>query len=53
MSHELTAQVFAALSGNPAPDPSTIVEMLDEQQRTVLRMRCVLADQGPSLIAAG
>lgn len=35
---ELTAQVFSALSGNPAPDPSTIVEMLDEQQRTVLRI---------------
>ncbi|MEM8707148.1 MAG: TIGR03618 family F420-dependent PPOX class oxidoreductase [Actinomycetota bacterium] len=35
---ELTAQVFAALSGAPAPDPSSIVEMLDEQQRTVLRI---------------
>ena len=34
----LTAQVFAALSGSPAPEPSTIVEMLDEQQRTVLRI---------------
>lgn len=35
---ELTAQVFAALSGNPAPDPSTITPMLDEQKRTVLRI---------------
>ena len=29
---ELTAQVFGALSGNPAPDPSTIIPMLDEQR---------------------
>ena len=35
---ELTAQVFAALSGAPAPDPSSIIGMLDEQQRTVLRI---------------
>ena len=35
---ELTAQVFAALSGSPAPDPNSIVPMLDEQQRTVLRI---------------
>ena len=35
---ELTAQVFSALSGNPVPEPSTLVEMLDEQQRTVLRI---------------
>jgi PPOX class probable F420-dependent enzyme len=35
---ELTAQVFGALSGNPAPDPATIVPMLDEQQRVVLRI---------------
>jgi PPOX class probable F420-dependent enzyme len=35
---ELTAEVFAALSGSPAPDPDSIVEMLDEQQRTVLRI---------------
>ena len=34
----LTAQVFAALSGAPAPEPSGIVEMLDDQQRTVLRV---------------
>lgn len=35
---ELTAQVFAALSGGPAPDPTSIVPMLDEQQRVVLRI---------------
>ena len=34
----LTADVFAALSGNPAPDPGSITAMLDEQQRTVLRI---------------
>jgi len=35
---ELTAQIFGALSGNPAPDPTAIVPMLDEQQRVVLRI---------------
>jgi PPOX class probable F420-dependent enzyme len=35
---ELTADVFARLSNAPRPDPSTIIEMLDEQQRTVLRI---------------
>ena len=35
---ELTAQVFGALSGNPAPDPAAIIPMLDEQQRVVLRI---------------
>lgn len=35
---ELTAQVFGVLSGNPAPDPTSIVPMLDEQQRVVLRI---------------
>ncbi|MEZ5140011.1 MAG: TIGR03618 family F420-dependent PPOX class oxidoreductase [Acidimicrobiales bacterium] len=35
---ELTADVFAALGGGDRPDPSTIVSMLDEQQRTVLRI---------------
>ena len=35
---ELTAQVFGALSGNPAPDPASIIPMLDEQQRVVLRI---------------
>ncbi len=35
---ELTAQVFGALSGNPPPDPNSIVAMLDEQQRVILRI---------------
>lgn len=35
---ELTADVFARLSGSPRPDPASIVELLDEQQRTVLRI---------------
>ncbi|HSH11021.1 MAG TPA: bifunctional 3-(3-hydroxy-phenyl)propionate/3-hydroxycinnamic acid hydroxylase [Ilumatobacter sp.] len=35
---ELTAQVFGALSGNPAPDPTTLTSILDEQRRTVLRI---------------
>ena len=35
---ELTAEVFAVLSGGSAPDPEDIVPMLDEQQRTVLRI---------------
>ena len=35
---ELTAAVFAALSGQPAPDPASIIPMLDEQRRTVLRI---------------
>jgi PPOX class probable F420-dependent enzyme len=35
---ELTAQIFGALSGNPAPDPDSIVPMLDEQRRVVLRI---------------
>ena len=35
---ELTAQIFGALTGNPAPDPATIIPMLDEQQRVVLRI---------------
>ncbi len=35
---ELTAQVFATLSGGDAPDPDSIVPMLDEQQRTVIRI---------------
>lgn len=35
---ELTAQVFATLSGNPIPDPASIVPILDEQQRVVLRI---------------
>jgi PPOX class probable F420-dependent enzyme len=35
---ELTADVFAHLSGTDRPDPTSIVPMLDEQQRTVLRI---------------
>ena len=35
---ELTADVFAALSGSDRPDPASIVPMLDEQQRTVIRL---------------
>jgi PPOX class probable F420-dependent enzyme len=35
---ELTADVFARLSNGPRPDPASIVPMLDEQQRTVLRI---------------
>lgn len=35
---ELTADVFAVLSGNDRPDPESIVDTLDEQERTVLRI---------------
>ncbi len=35
---ELTADVFAALGGGERPDPTSIVPLLDEQQRTVLRI---------------
>lgn len=35
---ELTADVFARLSNAARPDPASIVPMLDEQQRTVLRI---------------
>ena len=35
---EVTAQIFGALSGSPAPDVDTIAPMLDEQQRVVLRI---------------
>ncbi len=35
---ELTAQIFGTLSGNPIPDPASIIPMLDEQQRVVLRI---------------
>jgi PPOX class probable F420-dependent enzyme len=35
---ELTADVFAHLSSSPRPDPATMIEQLDEQQRTVLRI---------------
>jgi PPOX class probable F420-dependent enzyme len=35
---ELTADVFARLSNGQRPDPASIISMLDEQQRTVLRI---------------
>jgi PPOX class probable F420-dependent enzyme len=35
---ELTADVFATLSGGTRPDPTAITPTLDEQQRTVLRI---------------
>jgi PPOX class probable F420-dependent enzyme len=35
---ELTADVFARLSGGTRPDPESIVALLDEQRRTVLRI---------------
>lgn len=35
---ELSADVFAALGGGERPDPTSIVPLLDEQQRTVLRI---------------
>jgi hypothetical protein len=39
MRAELTADVFAALGGNgDRPDPTSIVDTLNEQQRTVIRI---------------
>jgi len=35
---ELTADVFARLSGGTRPDPASLVEVLDQQERTVLRI---------------
>lgn len=35
---ELTADVFARLAGAERPDPASLVAMLDEQQRTVIRI---------------
>ena len=35
---ELTAAVFGRMMGGDAPDPTALVEQLDEQQRTVLRI---------------
>lgn len=35
---ELTADVFARLGDSPRPDPSTLVDLLDEKQLTVLRI---------------
>ena len=34
----MTAQIFAALSGIEEPDPKSIVPMLDEQERTVIKI---------------
>ena len=35
---ELTADVFAAMSGAERMDPAALVDSLNEQQRTVLRI---------------
>jgi PPOX class probable F420-dependent enzyme len=35
---ELTADVFARVANTERPEPASIVSMLDEQQRTVLRI---------------
>jgi PPOX class probable F420-dependent enzyme len=35
---DLTADVFGTLSGGERPDPASLVSLLDEQQRTVLRI---------------
>lgn len=35
---ELTADVFARLTGTDRPDPSSIIATLEEQERTVLRI---------------
>ena len=35
---ELTASVFGRLAGGDPPDPTTLIPLLDEQQRTVLRL---------------
>ncbi len=35
---ELTAQIFAAMSGTEPADPATLVDALNEQQRTVMRV---------------
>lgn len=35
---ELSADVFAALSGMDRPDPSSLIPTLDEQRRSVLRI---------------
>jgi len=36
---ELTADVFAVLMGSERADPKTLVESLDEQERTILRLQ--------------
>jgi PPOX class probable F420-dependent enzyme len=35
---ELTALIFAAMSGTEPADPATLVDTLNEQQRTILRI---------------
>jgi len=35
---ELTARIFGLLSGGDAPDPESIVGVLDEQERTIIRI---------------
>ena len=35
---ELTAQIFAVMSGTEPADPATLVDALNEQQRTVMRI---------------
>ena len=35
---ELSADVFARLAGADRPDPASLVDTLDEQQRTVIRI---------------
>ena len=35
---ELTSAIFAAMSGTEPMDPATLVDSLNEQQRTVLRI---------------
>lgn len=35
---ELSADVFAALHGGERPDPTSLAETLDEQERTILRI---------------
>ena len=35
---ELTAEVWAAMTGQPVDDPTALIPTLDEQQRTVLRV---------------
>lgn len=35
---ELTADVFATLSGAERPDPASIIPLLDEQRRTIIRL---------------
>ena len=36
---ELTADVFAGLTGTERPDPASLIPTLDDQQRTVIRIK--------------